>query len=71
MDKVHKPSDSEFYKPSLKPFLEIREYGRRDPSLWPCGILSSKADTNFTNKQRLFGLCSLFGVLGHSFLVLI
>jgi hypothetical protein len=33
--------------------LEIREYGRRDPSRWPRGTLHPRnVDTNFADKRR-------------------
>jgi hypothetical protein len=48
--------------------LEIREYGRRDPSRWPRGTLyAQKVGTNFADKRRsladsghggFFGYCT-------------
>jgi hypothetical protein len=35
------------------PGLEIRDYGRRDPSRWPLGtIYPQEVDTNFADKRR-------------------
>jgi hypothetical protein len=36
--------------------LEIREYGRRDPSRLPCGtFLSAKVGNHFADKRRSLG----------------
>jgi hypothetical protein len=40
----------------IGPGLEIREYGRRDPSRWPSGTpLSAKIGISFADKRRSLG----------------
>jgi hypothetical protein len=46
--------------------LESREYGRRDSSRWPCGILYlQKIGTNFVDKRRSHGRNSSLSDSGH------
>jgi hypothetical protein len=46
--------------------LLLLEYGRRDPSRWPCDTLyRQKVGTNFVDKRRLLGLYSSLACLDH------
>jgi hypothetical protein len=50
--------------------LESREYGRREPSRWPRGILYPQVGSNFADNRRSLGLrphnflCIIFGARG-------